>query len=454
MPAAPALTEQSIAARLERLPVSPWHIKMRVVFGVATFFDAFDALTVAFVLPAIIGPWKIAPGDIGNLIAIGFAGQAIGALFFGWLAERIGRVLAARITIAIFAAMSFVCATAGSYDELFWYRFIQGLGLGGQVPIAAAYITEIARSSHRGRFVLLYELVFPIGLLCAGFAGAWIVPRFGWQWLFVLGGVPAVMVVFLQRIVPESPRWLASRGRLAEADHLLTGIEDAVSSGGARQLPPVPELAAPKAKARMRWVELFEGEYRTRTLVVWVLWATSFLVGNGLVVWLPSLYRTVYKLPLQESLNYGLLANFAGLLGSLTFALTIDWTGRKRAFSLAFVVSSVALFVLWALGTTGLTTFIALACFVTFWVFGINLALYLYTAEIYPTRMRALGTSWATFWLRFASIIGPYVVGWILPKYGVAGMFFFYGLVAALGGLACLIGITETKGKVLEEVSP
>src|SRR6185295_14511684 len=138
--------------------------------------------------------------------------------------------------------------------------------------------------------------------------------------------------------------------------------------------------------------------------------------GNGLVVWLPSLYRTVYKLPLQESLNYGLLANLAGLLGSLTFALTIDWAGRKRSFGFAFIVSAAALFVLWALGATSLATFIALACFVTFWVFGINLALYLYTAEIYPTRMRALGTSWATFWLRFASIIGPYVVGWILPK--------------------------------------
>src|SRR5687767_8181534 len=103
-------TAQMVAARLDRLPISPWHIKMRVVFGVATFFDAFDALAIAFVLPAIIGPWRITPPEIGNLIAVGFAGQAVGALFFGWLAERIGRVSAARITIAIFSVMSFVCA--------------------------------------------------------------------------------------------------------------------------------------------------------------------------------------------------------------------------------------------------------------------------------------------------------------------------------------------------------
>ncbi len=452
--ATPMLTAQTIAARLDRLPMSMWHIKMRVVFGVATFFDAFDALAVAFILPAIIGPWKITPPEIGSLIAVGFAGQAIGALFFGWLAERIGRVASARITIAIFSVMSFVCALAGSYNELIAYRFLQGLGLGGQVPIAAAYITEIARTSHRGRFVLLYELVFPFGLLFAGFAGAWIVPRFGWQWLFIVGAVPAAMVVFLQRIVPESPRWLAARGRVDEADHVLSRIETAVSGGGARALPAAPQIDEAPPQRASRWGELFEGQYRRRTIVVWVIWATSFLVGNGLIIWLPTLYRTVYKLPLQESLNYGLFANISGLLGSLAIALTVDWAGRRWTFTAGFLLSAVTLGVLWQIGTPGLALFAALACFTTFCIFAINLALYLYTAEIYPTRMRALGTSWATFWLRFASIIGPYVVGWILPIHGVAGMFFFYGLVALVGGVVCAIGMTETRDQLLEKISP
>src|SRR3954468_4457786 len=112
-----AVSEQSIAARLERLPVSPWHVKMRVILGVATFFDAFDALSIAYVLPVLIGAWKIAPQQIGWLISIVFAGQAVGALLFGWLAERIGRVPVARMTIAIFAVMSLVCATADGYDQ-------------------------------------------------------------------------------------------------------------------------------------------------------------------------------------------------------------------------------------------------------------------------------------------------------------------------------------------------
>jgi MFS transporter, putative metabolite:H+ symporter len=449
-----AISEQSVAARLERLPVSPWHIKMRVIFGVATFFDAFDSLSVAFVVPAIATAWKVTPQQIGALFSIGFAGQAIGAVFFGWLAERLGRVTTARLTIALYAVMSFVCATAADYDQLFWYRFVQGLGLGGQVPIAAAYITEIARSDHRGRFVLLYELVFPIGILFAGFAGAWIVPRFGWQWLFIVGGLPALLAAVLQKVVPESPRWLASKRRLEEADHVLQRIEAIVSKNGARPLGALPEIAAQPAKAATRWVELFEHRYRSRTFVVWVLWATSFLVGNGLIVWIPTLYRTVYQLSLQYSLNLSLFANIAGLLGSLTFALAIDWTGRKLIFTVAFFLSALALLALGMLGVPQLTTFVVLTCIATFWMFGINLALYLYTAEIYPTRMRALGTSWATFWLRSASIVGPIVVGWLLPLYGIAGVFLFYTVVSIVGGIVCWLGAIESKGRVLEELSP
>jgi putative MFS transporter len=247
-----AVSEQSIAARLERLPVSPWHVKMRVIFGVATFFDAFDALSIAYVLPVLIGAWKIAPAQIGWLISIGFAGQAVGALIFGWLAERIGRVPVARMTIAIFALMSIVCATADNYEQLFWFRFLQGIGLGGEVPVAAAYISEIARADRRGGFFLLYELIFPIGLLAAAAVGSQVVPVLGWQWMFIIGAVPAVLTLFMQRLCPESPRWLASQGRLEEADTNLTRIEGIVSRHGASPLPPVPQIVAKPAGAPTR----------------------------------------------------------------------------------------------------------------------------------------------------------------------------------------------------------
>ena len=158
-----------VVARIERLPISWWHIKARIIIGVATFFDAFDALAIAFVLPVLVPTWKLNGPQIGLLISAGYLGQLGGALFFGWIAERYGRIRAMFCSILIFAVMSLACAFAWDYQSLVTARIIQGFGLGGEVPVAAAYISELARAKGRGRFVLLYELVFPVGLVAAGF---------------------------------------------------------------------------------------------------------------------------------------------------------------------------------------------------------------------------------------------------------------------------------------------
>ncbi len=447
-------SEQSVAARINRLPVSSWHLKMRVIVGVATFFDAFDALTIAYVVPVLIGTWKIAPPQIGALLAIGFVGQAIGAFGFGWTAERIGRIPSMRISVMLFAVMSLVCATAQNYDQLFWYRFIQGIGLGGEVPIAAAYISEIARTDHRGRFFSLYEMIFPIGILVVGFIGGWVVPLFGWRWMFIIGALPALVAACMQRICPESPRWLVTVGRKDEANRVLDAIEREVSHDGARPLPPPAAIVDAIPPRPTHWTELFSDRYRRRTLFVWLMWSCSYLVSFGLVVWLPSLYRTIYHLPVQQALYYSLISSAAGLLGSLTCALTIDPLGRRKLFITAFLISAAALLALWIIGAQTLWILVTLASIAYFAINATNNGLYLYTAEIYPTRMRALGASWATFWLRAASIAGPYIVGWILPSFGIAGMVLLFCIVAAVGGVAALIGAVETSGKPLEQISP
>src|SRR5436190_6827182 len=214
-----------IVARLERLPTSWWQVKARIIVGVATFFDAFDALAIASILPVIVPLWKLTPPQIGMMISAGFVGQLIGALLFGWIAERFGRMPAMIWSIATFAVMSLVCAFAWDYQSLLIFRVLQGIGLGGEVPVAAVYISELTRAQHRGRFVLLYELVFPVGLVGASLLGLWIVPNLGWQWMFYLGVIPAVLALVLRVLLPESPRWLATQGRAAEADQGLAVIE-------------------------------------------------------------------------------------------------------------------------------------------------------------------------------------------------------------------------------------
>src|SRR4051794_25115511 len=198
----------NVVARIERLPTSWWHVRARIIVGVATFFDAFDALTIATVLPVLRPMWKLTGPEIGMMISAGFVGQLIGALLFGWVAERFGRMAAMVWSIATFAVMSLVCAVAWDYNPLLGFCGLQGIGLGGEVPVAAVYISELTKAQNRGRFVLLYELVFPIGLTGASLLGLWIVPHLGWQWMFYLGAIPAVVALGLRVLLPESPRWL------------------------------------------------------------------------------------------------------------------------------------------------------------------------------------------------------------------------------------------------------
>jgi putative MFS transporter len=453
MSVTPAVSEQSIIARIERLPTSWWHVRTRLIVGVATFFDAFDSLTVAYVLPVIIPAFGMRPQQIAPLVAIGFAGQAVGAVLFGWTAERFGRLRIAIVTTAIFGVMSLVCATAASYDQLFWYRFVQGFGLGGEVPIAAAYINEIARAKDRGRFFFLYEAAFPVGLLVVALVGAWIVPRFGWQWLFVLGALPALLTFMLRLWCPESPRWLASKGRLAEADHIVTAIENEISKGNPGALPPVAAVTSGPTQEGS-WTELIGARYLPRMIMASVLWVCAFFITYGLLVWLPTIFTTVYKLPVQQALNYSLLANIVGLISFVACAFVIDRLGRRLTFGLAFLIGSLPLFALWWLQGGTAENVMYLATLAILFVTICNGGLYLYTPELFPTRLRAMGASWSTFWLRAASIAGPYAVGAILPVYGLSGVFLACALVGTVGALVCFLFAVETKGKVLEEISP
>jgi putative MFS transporter len=138
VPAAPA--PDMVAARLDRLPFSSFHIKVRLILGIATFFDAVDLLAISFALPAIAGPWQLSPVQIGGVISAAFAGQIIGAFLGGWAAELIGRLRTVAFAVAIFGLMSLACAFAWNAESLMAFRFIQGIGLGAEVPVATTYI--------------------------------------------------------------------------------------------------------------------------------------------------------------------------------------------------------------------------------------------------------------------------------------------------------------------------
>jgi MFS transporter, putative metabolite:H+ symporter len=449
-----------LIARLERAPFSRWHLRARIVMGSATFFDAFDALSLAFVLPVLVRLWGISVVQIGWLIAVGYLGQLAGALIFGALAERHGRVPSAAGATALMSVMSIACALAGNFPVLLLLRLIQGIGVGGEVPVAAVYINELSRARGRGRFFLLYEMIFPIGLMVTGQIGALVVPTLGWQVMFLIGGIPGLVIAVLLLRLRESPRWLITQGRLQEAEAIVEEIEAgttkrtkiAKDTTGQSTIRDVSDLRVLRG-SRTRWTELLSPTYRGRTTNAWALWACAYFITNGLNNWMPTLYNSVYGLSLDQALRAGTLTNVAQVVILLGCAFTIDRIGRRRWMTACFIGGAL---LLGALGSAASGSVAAVIAFVTL-SYGIvgsaNTVLYLYTPEIYPTRMRAIGTGFATCWLRLASAAGPLLVGYLVAVRGTAAVFMMFAAAGVVGGLTAT-QMLETRNRRLEDIAP
>jgi MFS transporter, putative metabolite:H+ symporter len=450
-PDVPAAEAAALLARMESVPFSRWHVRARLVMGSATFFDAFDALSMAFVLPVLIGPWSISPAEVGFLISSSYLGQVIGALIFSRLAETRGRVPMAAAATALMSLMSVACAFAGSFSALFACRFVQGIGVGGEMPVAAAYVSELSPASRRGRFFMLYEMIFPVGLMMTGQIGAWAVPHLGWQAMFLIGGIPGLAVSLLLRGLPESPRWLIARGRLAEAEAVIRELEKSTD----RRLPPAQGSDAGRDASRprpTRWSEVVAPQFRGRTLVVWTLWFCTYFIANGMNNWMPTLYQTVYGLELAQSLRTAALTNVAQVALLLVCAFCIDRIGRKQWILMTFIGGGALLAALGAGGAGEVAWVVILATLAYGLIGSSNAVLYLYTPEIYPTRMRAVATGLATSWLRIASAIAPASIGFMIAHAGVAAVFNLFVIVAIIGAVASLRMI-ETRGRRLEDIA-
>jgi putative MFS transporter len=442
-----------VVARLERLPYCSWHLKMRLIICTAWFFDAFDSIAIAYVLPPLIGLWHLTPQQIGALIGVGFAGQLVGAIGFGWIGEHWGRRFAMLTTLLIFSLGSLACAAAQSYDVLWWLRLIQGIGLGGEIPLMAAYVSEFARAQSRGRFSISIQVLFSVGLVSVALVSVYVVPHWGWRWMFIIGAVPALLAIPLRILLPESPRWLASRGRYDEADHALIRIEQIAARDG-HAIPALPANLPDVIEVRPRIAGLFKGIYLRRTISVWLIWIGAYFVSYGVSAWMPSLFRTVYHLDVQQSLTYALINSVTGLCGAFTALYLIEAIGRRRMFIISLTGCCVALLSFAFLPLLSAAGTLAIAAAGFFFLNPTLLSLATYTAEIYPTHLRALGGGVASAWQRGASVVGTTVVGWVLPSFGINAVFVMFGLFALMGAIVAFFFAIETRAQVLERVSP
>ena len=442
-----------IAARIERLPITRQVSWIRNIVGAATFFDGYTVIAISYAMPVLVRVWHLHPQQIGLILSMGYLGQTIGAVLFGVLAERFGRVRIILLTILLFVSMDIACLFAWGAISMMLFRFAQGIGTGGEVPVAGTLVNEYIGARGRGRFFLLYEVMFLVGLVAAGLIGRALVPSFGWRAMFVVGIAPALALIPLQFFIKESPRWLAAKGRYEEADRIVAALERSVIASGHVLAEPAPNAVATVA-APTDWRELFRGIYRRRTLTVWAMWFCSYLVANGMITWLPTLYRQVFHLPLQTSLLYGLLTSVGGIVAAIICAVSIDRIGRKRWYTAAFLLAPLPLAVLALSGAGSGIQVLLLAGLAYAILQTVTFSLYLYSAELYPTRLRAMGTGFGSAWLRLGSSAGPILVGSIMASFGIRYVFGAFALVLLAGAVVTVLGAIETGGQALEDLSP
>lgn len=444
-------TPERVAARIDRMPFTPWHGRLLAILGSAHFMDAFDVTAIAFVLPVLVQVWKLTPTQVGVLIAASSVGQMFGAIAAGMIAERAGRLFVIRVFLAILSIMSLACACAPGLPVLVLLRVLQGVGLGGETPIAATYLNEMAPARFRGRMVTAIQLLFGIGALAASVAARLLIPSFGWRSLFIAGALPILLAVVLRRLLPESPRWLAAKGRSEEAEAALAGIERAVfrklrALPAMEAGPTVPRQVVPAASSHMG--ALLGRALLRPTLSVWLLAFCAGLIGYGVIGWMPTIYTTVYHLPVAQALSYSIATSFASLAGVVVCLLVIDWIGRKPSLVLGFAGAGACLAGLAYAGPTVPPVLVMVLATTALGFLALPLAgIYIYGPELYPTHLRALGTAVASAWVRVATIIGPTLIGLMLTYRSVQAVFACLAAVAATGAIAMLALGRETRTK-------
>jgi putative MFS transporter len=447
-----------IVARMERLPFTRKHWAIAVLLATGTFLDGFDSLIIGSVLAVIVTSLNISIQAAGILISAAFAGQLIGALVAGVLSELVGRRLVLLGTLLIFGSMALVCAFAQNLTQLYVARIIQGFGLGAEVPIAGAMFNEFVRGRTRGFVVGMYENAFNLAVNIAPLIALIVYGLFGtdpgWRVLFAIGALPLLAVFVRRRILPESPRWLVQKGRIAEADAIVTSFEaDARRAGQDLPEPVVKPLTLPK---RTNFLELFMGKYRRRTTQVWIQWFCAYSISSYSAL-LPALY-VAGGLQVSQALIVQTVANAINFAYSFVMIPLFDRWGRKPLFIAGFGAAAVALltgaFIVGVLGIKDWYVLAIVSLVVTMGALPSTLGLYIYTPELYPTRMRAWGTAAATTMNRLAQTIGPALAGILIGSvFGITAVFALNGVIAVVGALTVLwLGI-ETKHLVLEEIA-
>ncbi|MGY4258705.1 putative MFS transporter [Bradyrhizobium sp. USDA 4516] len=455
-PAAVARTAQAqqvadIAARLERLPLTSYQ---RWIFGIiatAWFFDSMDLAALTFVLGSIRQTFGLSTAEAGLLSSMSFLGMFAGAACAGLLADRFGRARVFQVSMIFWGLGSLCCGLSTTATALGASRLLLGFGMGMEFPVAQSMVSEIMPARNRGRYIAFLEGFWPLGFIASGLLTYFVLQVADWRWVFILQAIPAVFVLVVRRFVPESPRWLASHGYSEWAEATVRDIESRVRDRlGGKELPPVVRQVAAPASEVTGLRTLFSGIYAKRTTMLWTLWFFALLGFYGLTTWLGALLQAK-GFPITKSVFYTILISLAGIPGFLVSAWLVESWGRKATLVMNLLCGAIACHFYGSAADQ--TQLIIAGLCMQFFLFGMWSALYAYTPELYPTHVRATGTGFASAVGRIGSLIGPYVIGVILPAAGQGGVFALGAGAFVVAALAVLLLGEETRGRTLESIS-
>jgi len=441
-----------LVARLERLPFSKWHRHFFILafFGIA--LDAADFAIFGAALPPVAHEFGLGPAQAGLLATAGLIGAFLGALFWGTISDYIGRRTSFQATVGLFAVFTGLVAVSWNITSLIVFRFLSNFGLGGEVPVTLTLSSEFSPGRIRGSMSGNIMAAFPVGLVVAASLSLLIIPRWGWRALFIVGVVPALLLFFVRRYMPESVRYLLSKGRIAEAEQTVADIEKtaighALTAEEIKTIPNVhPEVAT---STKITVLELLAPGRAKNTLLLWVVSFGFLWASNGILFMLPTILQQ-RGIPLTQAITFQLVQALSAVVGYSACGFLIDRYGRRPVLFLYFFIGAFCH--LWFAMASGVWLYFAAAAvgWVNPGVFG---ATGIYVSELHPTHLRATAVGWFFGIGRIGSFLAPTVVGFMLA-YGVgAYVLHTFALAYLVSAIALwLIGI-ETKGRVLEQIT-
>jgi len=433
-----------VGPRLDRLPVSPFHWRLLRLIAYGMFLDAFEIYLAGGVLGVLVKEGWSDLASNANFISATFVGMVIGTWFAGVLGDRYGRRFSYQLNLLIFGVGALAAAAAPSMNWLIAARLVMGIGLGAEIVVGYATLTEFVPPSTRGRWLSGLSVFTNSALFVSALLGYVIIPNLGWRAMFILAGVGALVVWQMRKSMPESPRWLESQGRHEEAEKILSGFEAEAAVRG--NLPPIAAVPVSTKPARSI-TELFSGELLGRVIAGSVLCIAVSVALYGLITWLPTIFVKQGH-SVAASLGFTTLMSLGGPVGAALGFVLADRLPRRAAIT-GTIVAIIVLAIGYSQASNETLFVVAGFALVTAIYFLVAIGWALYVPELFPTDLRMRGTGICNTAGRLATIATPYAVVSIFSSYGLGGVLGLVGVVMAIAGVAVLVWGPEMSKKPL-----